>query len=56
MNIFSRMMCGNEFPGMILLCDFKGAIRLDHSKYLSVLVSTCASYNLNASIRVVWKL
>jgi hypothetical protein len=48
--------CGREVPGMILLRDLKGAMRLDHSKDMSVHVSTCTSYDFNALTSVVWKL
>jgi hypothetical protein len=40
---------------MILLCDFKGAMQLDHSKNMSVHVSTCTSYNVNTLTPVVWE-
>jgi len=48
--------CGYEVPGMILLLDSEGVIRLDRSKDMSVHVSTCASYDFNALTPVVWKL
>jgi len=43
-----------EVPGMILLQDLKGAMRLDGTKDVTVHVSTCASYNFNALTPVVW--
>jgi len=45
-----------EVPGMVLLCYLKGVVRLDRSKDMSVHVSTCTSYDLNAFKPVVWKL
>jgi hypothetical protein len=47
---------GYEVPGMILLCDLKGAMQLDHSKDMSVHVSVCTSYDLNTLMPIVWKL
>jgi len=35
-------------PGIILLRDLKGAMRLDRSKDTCVLVLTCASYDFDA--------
>jgi hypothetical protein len=35
--------CGYEVPGMILLSFLKGAMRLNHSKDMSVHVLTCNS-------------
>jgi hypothetical protein len=48
--------CGYEVPGMVSLRDLKGDTRLDRSKDMSVHVSTCTSYDLNALAPVVWKL
>jgi hypothetical protein len=45
-----------KVPGIILLRYFKGAMRLDRSKDMSVHVSTCTSYDFNALTSVVWKL
>jgi hypothetical protein len=50
------MWCGYEVLRMILLRDLKGAMRRDRSKYMTVQVSTCTSYDLNALTSVVWKL
>jgi hypothetical protein len=36
-------MCGYEVPGMILLRDLKVAVQLDHSKDMSMHVSTCTN-------------
>jgi hypothetical protein len=47
---------GFEVSGIILLRHLKGAIRPDHSKDMSVHVSTCISYDLNSLTSVVWKL
>jgi hypothetical protein len=35
--------CGYKFPGMYLMHDLKGAMRLDHSKDIHV----CACFNLH---------
>jgi len=35
------MWCGNEVPGMILLCDLKEAMRLDRTKDMSMHISNC---------------
>jgi hypothetical protein len=48
--------CDYEAPGMILLCDLKGAIQLDCSENMSVHVSTCTTYDFSALMPVVWKL
>jgi hypothetical protein len=48
--------CDYEVPGMILLRNLQGAMRLDRSKDMSVHVSTCTSYDLNALTTVMWKL
>jgi hypothetical protein len=45
--------CGYEVSGMILLRYLRGAMRLDRSKDISVRVSTCISYDLNALTPVV---
>jgi len=37
------MLCGYYVPGMILLCDLTGAMRLDRDKDTSVHVSVCTS-------------
>jgi hypothetical protein len=44
---------GYEVPGMILLRDLKGAMRLDRSKDMSMRVSTCTNYYFNALTPVV---
>jgi hypothetical protein len=48
--------CAYDVPGMILLHDLKGTMRLDRSKDMSVHVSTCTSYDFNTLTPVVWKL
>jgi hypothetical protein len=48
--------CDYDVPGMILLLDLKGAMRLDHSEDMSVRVSPCTDYDLNALTPVMWKL
>jgi len=45
--------CDYEVPGIILLRDLNGTMQLDRSKDMSVHVSTCISYNLNALTPVV---
>jgi len=45
-----------EVPGMILLRDLEGSVRLNCSKDMSVHVSTFTSYDFNALTPVVWKL
>jgi len=47
--------CDYEVPGMILLRDLKGVMRLDRSKDTSVRVSVGTSYDFNALTPVVWK-
>jgi hypothetical protein len=47
---------GREVPGMILLRDLQGAVRLDRSKNVFVHVSTCASYDFNAATPIMWTL
>jgi len=42
------MWSGHEVPGMILLHDLKGTMRLSRSKVVSLNVSTCTSYDFNA--------
>jgi len=44
-----------KFPAILLL-DLKRAVQLDHSKNMSVPVSTCTSYDFNTLISFVWKL
>jgi hypothetical protein len=41
---------------MILLRNLQGAMRLDHSKYMSLHVSNCTHYDFNALTSVVLKL
>jgi hypothetical protein len=49
-------ICDYEVPGMILLRDLGGGgILIDH-KDMSVHVSTCTSYDINALTPVVWNL
>jgi hypothetical protein len=48
-------MFNYEVTGMILLRYLKGAMRLGRSKHVSMHISTCTSYNLNALTPVVWK-
>jgi uncharacterized metal-binding protein len=43
----------NGIPGIILLQDLRGAMRLDGSKDMSVHVSACTSYDCNTSMPVV---
>jgi hypothetical protein len=40
-------MRGYEVPGMNLLRDLRGAMRLDRSEDMSVHVSTCTSYDID---------
>jgi len=47
--------CDYELPGIILLHDFKVPMILDHSKDMSVNVSTCTSCDSNALMPAVWK-
>jgi hypothetical protein len=47
--------CGCEVPGMVLLRDLKGAMRLDRRKDTSVRVSACIVYDLDVLTPVVWK-
>jgi len=47
---------GHEAPGMILLGNLKGALRLDRSKDTSLHVSTCTSYDFIILTPAVWKL
>jgi hypothetical protein len=56
MIIYAYVFSGYEVSGMILLRDLNGAMRLDRSIDLSVHISTCTSYDLNALTPVVWKL
>jgi hypothetical protein len=49
-------LCDYDVPGMILLLDLKGAVRLDRSKHTSVRVSFCTIYDLNMLTPVVWML
>jgi hypothetical protein len=49
-------LCGCEVPGIILLRDLKGAVRLDRSKFMSLQVSTCTIHDFNALTSAVWKL
>jgi hypothetical protein len=48
--------CGYEVPGIVLLPELKGDMRLDRSNDISVYVSTCTAYDLNTSTPFVWKL
>jgi hypothetical protein len=48
--------CGYEVPGMVLLRDLKGAMRLDRSRDMSVYVSTCTGYDSSLWTPVVWEL
>jgi hypothetical protein len=50
-----KKRCSYDVPRMILLCNVKEAMRLDHSKDMFVHVSTCTSYDFNALTPVVWK-
>jgi hypothetical protein len=54
--IYIYIWCGYEVSGIILSHRLKGAMRLNHSKYMSVHVSTCTKYDFNALASVVWKL
>jgi len=47
---------GCEVPGMILLCDLKGATQRDCSKDMSVHVSVCINYDFSPLLPDVWKL
>jgi hypothetical protein len=51
--IFTYTWFGYEVPGIILLRDLQGAMLLDHSKDMSMHVSTCTSYNFNALTPIV---
>jgi hypothetical protein len=55
MNLLNTL-CDYEAPGMILLCNSRGAMWLDCSKNMCVHVSTCTSYDFNSRMPVVWKL
>jgi hypothetical protein len=48
--------CGYDVPGMFLLRDLKGSMRLDRSKNMSVHISICVSYDFNTLTPVVWEL
>jgi hypothetical protein len=48
-------MVGYEVPGLILLRDLKGAMRLHRSKGMSVHISTCLSHGFNALTPAVYK-
>jgi len=39
--------CGYEISGIILLYNIKGAMQLDHSKDMSVHISTGTTYELS---------
>jgi hypothetical protein len=52
----TNMRFGYEVPGMILFCNLQIAMRFDSSKYMSVCVSSCSSYDLNTLTAVVCKL
>jgi hypothetical protein len=54
--IHEHTLFGYEVPGMILLPESKGAMTLDHSKDMSVRVSTCITYDLDALTPDVWQL
>jgi len=47
--------CGYDVPVMILLYVLNGAVRLDHSKDISVQVQTCISYDFHTLTPVLWK-
>jgi len=49
-------MCGCEVPGVILLRDINGTMRLNHSKDVSVHVSACTMYYFNVVTLFAWKL
>jgi hypothetical protein len=40
---------------MVLLSSFKGAMRFDRGRYMSVHVSACTSYDFKALTPVMWK-
>jgi hypothetical protein len=40
--------CAYEVPGIILMCDLKGAMQFDHSKYIPTHFSTFIHYDFNA--------
>jgi hypothetical protein len=44
------------FPEWFYSPTWKGAMRLDHNKDMSMSISTCTSYNFNTLTPVVWKL
>jgi len=50
------LICGYEVPGMFLLRDSQGAMRLGRYKDMSIHVSTWTSYGFNTLTPVVWKL
>jgi hypothetical protein len=45
-----------KVPGMTSFLDFKGAMRLDRNKVISMHISTCTSYDFKALTPAVWKL
>jgi len=47
---------GYEVLGIISLRNFKEVMRLDRSKDMSVRVSTCITYDLDALTPDVWQL
>jgi hypothetical protein len=47
---------GYEVSGIVLSRNFKGAMRLDRTKYMSVHVFASAGYDFNALTPIVWKL
>jgi hypothetical protein len=54
--LVTNTWCDCELPGMILLRDLQGTIRLGRSKNTAVHVSTFASYDFNTRTPVVCKL
>jgi hypothetical protein len=52
-NVTQHTRCGYEVPGMTLLRDSKEAKCLYRSKYMSMHVSACTRYDLDA-LTSVW--
>jgi len=47
---------GYEVPGTILLRDLKGAMRLHRNRNMTMHITFCNTYDLNALTPVVWDL
>jgi len=53
---FDHTRFGYEVPGIVLFHNLKGAMRFDHSKDMSLDVSTCTRYDFKTLIPIMWKL